>query len=273
MGDLLLNPAVQAGVLPFVAALIVAVPMRKTRHLGLAVAAAFLCAVYLTMGFDFESLTSLKKLVLAGVAFAAAGVLLEYTAQPQSLMHRVLLAAATCAAALWALQRIFTHLDMPVLVVAGTGAVAYCLALLAGGERVAQDPVCAAATALVLGLVWGTVALLGASAQLAQLGIALAAGAGAVLLVQVCGAAAPRGWTLGLSAQVVAALVGLLAVATGSLPWFCLLPIPLVAWAARLPAASSKPPWYRAALSVSCAIVPAALAVALAWFTAGDRAA
>src|SRR6185369_5821652 len=144
------------------------------------------------------------------------------------------------------------------LALAAAGTVAYCVALLAGGDRVARAPVSAAATALVLGLASGALALLGASAQLAQLGIALGAGSGAVLLVQMLrGAPAPLGWTLGLFAQVVAALIGLLAVATGSLPWYCLLPLPLVAWAARLAPGAARPVWQRAILCSLFALVPA----------------
>lgn len=274
MQDLLQNPAVQAGVLPFVAALLVAAALRNTRQLGLAIAAGFLCAVALTMGFGFESLTSLKKLVLVGIAAAALGVVLELTTEQPRPVHRAFVAAAACIATLWVLQRILLQRDALALTLAGLGAAVYCVALLAGGERAGRDPVCAAATALVLGLASGALALLGASAQLAQLGIALGAGAGAALLVQMlCAASAPVGWTLGLSAQIIAGLIGLLAVATGSLPWYCLLPIPLVAWAAHLAPRAARPVWQRAVLSVLFAIVPALLAVALAWFTAGDRAA
>jgi hypothetical protein len=62
--DLLSHPAYQAAGLPFVVALVLAVLLRRSRQLGLPIAAAFACAVALTMGFGLESLTSLKKLVL-----------------------------------------------------------------------------------------------------------------------------------------------------------------------------------------------------------------
>ena len=58
MEELLQNPAVQAGVLPFIAGLVLAAFLRNTRQLGLAIAVAFVCAVGLTMGLGFESLTS-----------------------------------------------------------------------------------------------------------------------------------------------------------------------------------------------------------------------
>ena len=86
--------------------------------------------------------------------------------------------------------------------------------------------------ALILGLGAGALALLGASAMLAQIGIALGAASGATLLVQmIAGRRAPVGWTLALPASVIAALVGLLSVFTGELRWYCLLPTLAVPWA------------------------------------------
>ncbi|MDB5873717.1 MAG: hypothetical protein JWQ07_3159 [Ramlibacter sp.] len=274
MEELFNHPAVQAAALPFAVALIAAALLRNTRQLGLAIAAAFLCAVALTMGFGFESMTSAWKLVLVGIAAAASGAVLQSMVAQPRWAHRAIIAAAAAVAVLWVLQRILMQRDATTAILAGAGAAAYCVALLAGGERVSRDPVCAAAVALVMGLGSAALALLGASAQLAQLGIALGAGAGAVLLVQMlAGPGGPAAWTLGLCAQVTAALVGLLAVATGSLPWYCLLPLPLLAWSARMARGDSRPVWQRAVLSVLFAMVPALLAVALAWFAGGDPAA
>lgn len=273
MEELLHHPAVQSGVVPFAVALLTATALRKTRQLGLSIAIAFLCAVALTMGLDFESLTSVRKLVLAATAAAALGAVLEFLAVRPQWTHRVAIALATCLTVLWVLQRLLMQGDAAASVLAAAGASLFCLALLVGGERASQDPVCAAAIALVLGLASGALAVLGASAQLAQLGIAMGAGAGAVLLVQMlANLSAPVGWTLGLSAQVIAGLVGTLAVMTGSLPWYCLLPLLLVAWAARMAPTGDRPVWQRAVLCASFGFVPALIAVALAWFTGGQSA-
>lgn len=256
--------------LPFAVSLGMAVPMRHSRQLGLSIAAGFACAVALTMGFfGLEPLTSLKKLVLAGIAAATIGVALEMTSERPQGWHRLGLGILVSLASVWVLQRILQQREAAGAVLAGAGAALYCLALLAGAERVSRDPVRAAAVALVLGLASGALALLGASAQLAQLGIALGAGAGAALLVQMLtGASAPAGWTFGFFAHVAGALIGLLAVFTGSLPWYCLLPLPLVAWAAGM-APSTGRTWQRAVLAALFALAPALVAVGLAWFTGG----
>src|SRR4051794_30141153 len=101
MEDLLQHPAVQAAVLPFAVALGVAAVLRNTRQLGLAIAAAFLCAVALTMGFGFESLTSLRKLVLVGMGAAAVGIALELaTREPRKALLGAV-AAVVALATLW----------------------------------------------------------------------------------------------------------------------------------------------------------------------------
>lgn len=54
MSDLFDHPAIQAGAAPFVVALVVAVRLRRTRLMGLAVSAAFMVLVALTVGYSFE---------------------------------------------------------------------------------------------------------------------------------------------------------------------------------------------------------------------------
>ena len=67
MNTLLNNPAVQAGVAPFAVALIVAASLQRSRLLGLAIGAALATVIALTIGFSFESLTSMRKMVLVGL--------------------------------------------------------------------------------------------------------------------------------------------------------------------------------------------------------------
>lgn len=270
MDDLLNNPAVQAGVVPFLVALIASACLQRTRLLGLAIGAGFLAAVALTMGFSFESLTSVRKLVLVAGAAILMVLLLETTATAGSVMVRAVLAGAFASASLWVVQRVLQQQEAGAAVLAGAAVVLYLAALVASVHQVSGDPVRSAASALLLGLTAGALALLGASAQLAQLGIAIGAGAGATLLVQmIAGKRAPVGWTLGLPASVGAGLIGLLAVFTGSLPWYCLLPTLAIPWAARLVPAEGRPVWLTSILGACTALIPSLLAVALAWFTGG----
>ena len=271
MNDLLNNPAVQAGVAPFVVALVAAVMLHRTRLLGLALGAGFLTVVFLALGFSIESMTSVRKMIVSGAAATLLVLVIEATKLDAKPVIRAALAAAAAAAAIWVIWRVLQQLETKGLLVASAGAVIYLAALVESGNRIGSDSVRGAAAALMLGLASGVLALLGASASLAQIGIAVGAGAGAVLLVQMLtGKYAQAGWTLALPANVIAGLVGLLAVFTGSLPWYSLLPTLAIPWATRAVPAGKYPVWLTAFLSALAALLPMLLAVAIAWLTAGS---
>lgn len=269
MEQLLANPAVQAGVAPFLAALLVSAPLRRTRWLGVAIGVGFAVVIFLTVGFSFESLTSMRKLVLMGLGATVVALALEGAQVEARPAVRAAVAAAVAMGAVWVVLRVLQQQETGRALLGGLGAGLYLATLVESTRRISADPIRACACALALGLGVGALALLGASALLAQIGIAIGAGAGATLLVQMLGGQrAPAGWTLALLASVVAGLVGLLAVFTGSLPWYCLLPTLAVPWAARLVPAGERPIWLTSIVTAVAALIPMLLAVSLAWFAA-----
>ena len=274
MNDLLNNPAVQAGVAPFVVALIVAALLQRGRLHGLAIGAALVTVIALTIGFSFESLTSMRKMVLAGLITSVLVVPLELSSVGPGPRVRWALAIAAGLAGVWVVLRVLQQRDIGLALIGGLAAAAFMVALVASGFVVREDPVRSACTALLLGLGAGVLSLLGASVTLTQVGIAIGAGAGAVLLVQmITGRRAPVGWTLTLPATVVAGLLGLLSVFTGELRWYYLVPLLAVPWAARLVPAGQRPVWLSAIVTSLAALVPTALAVAVAWMGGAASAA
>lgn len=266
MDTLLDHPAVQAGVAPFVVALLVAAALRRSRLLGLAVGAAFVTVIALTIGFSFESLTSMRKLVLVGLVASVLVLALERTSVAPGPRMRWALAGAAGLAGVWVVLRVLQQREIGLALTGGLAAAAFLVALVASGFAVREDPVRSASATLLLGLGAGVLSLLAASVTLAQVGIAIGAGAGAVLLVQmVTGGRAPVGWTLTLPATVVVGLLGLLSVFTGALPWYCLIPLLAVPWAVRLVPTAESPVWLSAIATSLAALVPVALAVTLAW--------
>lgn len=271
MNDLLNNPAIQAGVAPFLVALVVAVLLCRTRLLGLAVGAAFIVVVALVLGFSFESLTASRKLVLVGIATIAVIAVLELLKVPAHGRLRGVLAVAAAVAAVWVLVRLLSQQPGEVAALWGVASMVFMMLMVESSITAgANDPVHSASAGLMLGLCAGALAFLGASASLAQVGIALGAGAGAALLIQmVINRRAPAGWTLALPVGVIGSLVGLLAVFSASLRWWCLLPMLAIPWATRLVPVSDRPLWITAVLTSLAAAIPLVLAVALAWFTGG----
>ena len=90
MGELLSNPAVQAGAAPFAAALVVALALQPLRLGGLAVTAAFLVAMQLVSGIQFSPLTATRKLVLLAIAAPVVGVAADFAFKPTRLGALVL---------------------------------------------------------------------------------------------------------------------------------------------------------------------------------------
>ena len=271
MNELLNNPAVQAGVAPFVVALTVAVILRRSRLLGLAIGAGFFTVVFLALGFSFDSLTSVRKMILAGTGATVLVLLLELAKVQATNAVRAAIALAAAAVSVWVIVRVLQQREMGSALLAGAAAALYLALLVESANRISGDSVRAASAALMLGLGSGGLALLGASASMAQAGIAIGASAGAVLLVQMLtGKRAPLGWTLALPANVVAGLVGLLAVFTGALPWYCLLPTLAIPWATLVVPSGKWSVWLTAFLSALAALIPMLLAVAFAWFAASS---
>jgi len=261
-------PAVQAGVAPFLIALIVATLLRRSRLLGLAVGAGFLTAIALVMGFSFEPITSVQKMVVVGVGATLMVLVLELADGQPTIRMRVAMALLVGAAAEWTVLRLLLQQDLVTALMAGSAAALYLVVLVESGTAVGEDTVRSSAAALMLGLGAGALALLGASAMLAQIGISVGAAAGATLLVQMITGQRAAGWSLALPASVVAGLVGLLTVFTGELRWYCLLPMLAIPWATRLVPAGTRAVWLTAILTAMAALVPMSLAVGLAWFAA-----
>jgi hypothetical protein len=146
----------------------------------------------------------------------------------------------------------------------GAAVAAYLMMLMESTLRAATRLNATAAISLVQGITAGLLCVLGASALLAQFGVAIAVASAALLLVQLVDAnGGSNGWLSGTLSALTLGIVNLLAVLTGSLPWYCLLPTLALPWAMNALPVNS---WRTATLGVLAAAVPSAAAVALAWF-------
>src|SRR5260221_13939820 len=100
MKEMLANPAVQGGLAPFAAALIVAALLSPFRLGGLAVVAAFATAVYFIAGFTFSPLTATRKIILVGFAAPLAGIVIDFAFRP-TRFEALMLAFGRAGAASW----------------------------------------------------------------------------------------------------------------------------------------------------------------------------
>jgi hypothetical protein len=272
MTDLLDNPAVQAAGAPFVAGLIVTLALGRLRIGGLAVTAAFATAVALIAGFTLTPLTATRKIVLLTLAAAPVGLITDFVLRP-ARPRAIALAVAAALATLWVFWPILARQPAGQPFLLG-GVAAALVAWLVGSSNgsLAARPVEGATSALALGAGAGALAILGASALFGQYGIAIAAGAGSVLLVMMArNRAIDTGSTLALPAALACGLLVSGAVILAQLQWYAAALLGLVPLAARLTLARRAPLWLRAVLHGLLAILPVVAACAVAYY--GSRGA
>src|SRR5665647_3423582 len=267
--ELLNNPVVQAGLAPFLVALITAVLFRRIKLSGLAVITGFAVTVYLASDFTIEPLTSVRKIVLLGLIGAALALLLTLFN-----LRRLgsLLPVLGGAAAIWTVQRILQQQPTQAILLWGAGCAAYVAILVWGMDKLSdKEPLRAAGAASALGIGTGGAALVGASALLGQFGLALGSAAGAHLLIQMIGnKPLPAGRTFTFPLAMIAGLTGCVAVLSAQLPWYALpilAAIPFAAWFAPLPRLSVR------MQSLLLSILTFAFAVGaiyVTWRVAGD---
>jgi hypothetical protein len=270
MQELLANPAVQGGVGPFIAGLIAAVLLGRFRLGGLAVVAAFATAVYFVAGFGFTPLTATRKIILLGLAAPLAGIVVDFAFRPTRL-GSYLLAVAGAACAAWIFWPVLGQKELARALLPGaTALLASAWAIGFSGLRLASDSVRAGAAGLALGAGTGVASILGASLTYGLYGVAVAAGSGAFLLVQmVTGRRSYAGATFTLSATVVAILLAAAAMILAQLPWYSVVVLALVPVAANLPVPAGAALWVQAVLASLYGFAVAAIACALAWHAGG----
>ena len=267
MHELLNHPAIQAGAVPFLAALLTAELLQRLKLSGLAIIAGFAATIYLASDFSIEPLTASRKIVALGLAGALFAL-------PLSLLNArwtgSMLATLGAAAAIWTTQRILQQQEIPLMLLWGAGCAAYVAGLIWTMDRLDKEPLRAATAATALGMGTGGAALLGASALLGQFGLAIGSAAAAHVLIQIVSKQTlPAGRTLTLPVALITGLTGCLAVLSAQLPWYTLIVlacIPLAAWLLPLP---NKPPLIQSLLLALLTGTLAAAAIYLTWRVAG----
>ncbi len=270
MHQLLNHPAVQAGLAPFLVALISAELLQRIKLSGLAVIAGFAATVYLVSSFSIEPLTASRKIVVLGLSAALFAL-------PLGLLKgrwiSPLLVILGGTAAIWTTQHILQQQNIQLMALWGSGCAFYVATLVWGMDKLEKEPLRAAHAATVLGLSTGVSALLGASGLLGQFGLAIGSAAAAHLLVQIISnQTLPTGRTFTLTVSIITGLTGCLAVLSTQLPWYTLpvlACIPIAAWLLPMPKNSAL----MHSLMLSLLTLPlAAGAVYLTWKSTGNLA-
>lgn len=270
MQELLANPAVQSAVLPALVASIAWALVGRTRALAAVPLAGWAAVVALAVGFSLEPLSARSKLVIALAASALLALALDWLRVQASARVVAALAALATGAALWIALRVLEQREGAAAWWLGLGVGAWAAAAVAAVAWADLPTPRALVVAAALGFTTAALGLLGASASIAMMGIALGASYAIALAAGLGTGRLPHGLRfVGLQAAAFAALGGEVASLTGELPWTALLPLPLIPLAARLAPRRFAAPAADAALTAAACALPALVAAALAWRAAG----
>jgi hypothetical protein len=263
---LLEHPAIQGGVAPLVAALIIAAIFARTRFAWLAILAAYATMIALTTGFSLTPLTVARKTILIGLIVPFVGLAIDL--MPRGSKPLVPLAVvAAGAVSVWVFVSILRQRDSLPAIAIGSGIALFVAVLVGLALRLRGDGLRGGAATLGLGLATGIAGLLSASIGYLLAGVSIAAGAGALLLTQVLLSRQLIPGFLGmLTCGLLAALFAVGSVLLAELPWYALPPLLLVPLAVTLRAPERAPFIGRAAVLAGYALIAAALPILAAWF-------
>jgi hypothetical protein len=230
---LLNHPALQAGLIPFVVALASAELFQRLRLSGLAIIAGFAATVYFASDFAIEPLTGMHKIIWLGIAASALAL-------PLTLLTwshwRPILTALAAGSALWVLWDMLQQQALADALLWGAGCALYAGWLVFWFDGLRNKSVAAGNAGLALGLGTGMAAMLGASALLGQLSLALGAASAAYLLIQlITDSRLPCGRSFTLPLSLIAGSVASLAVLSSQQPWYTLPVLALIPLAAHIP--------------------------------------
>lgn len=184
MSELLQDPFVQSSVLPLLVSLILVGALHLLRRplAAAGIAAGFLVVFAMVIGLPaLPPPSSMGKLFWA----SAAGLLIGVVADAAGIRGRVasaVLAVWLAASLLWIALPALDSASAIVSLVVLLGT-AVCVAFARGSQTYGDEsPMAPASTLLALALAVGGTALIGSSASIAQMALALAASAGGFLL-------------------------------------------------------------------------------------------
>jgi len=264
-------PQVQTGAIPFLGALLIALLLRPLGWTwsGLGLAAGFYASAYAVNVLHFTPLSSTAKLLLIGFGAVLMGLAADlYRGSRQQSFPVLFLFGAASAG--WLLWPLISRQELSAIWPSVLPAIVYLGWMAAWSDAVRARPLRATGAAWVLGLTIGAACVIGASASLGQLAIALGVAAGALWLLAIAMAGLRTGSVFALTALVLAAAASLNGVFYAKIPWYSLLPLAAVPLAAIIPLPNTLSRFAEALLSAALMLPFGLLAVFLTWRISGS---
>lgn len=272
MGDLLNYPEVQSVVLPFAAALLFAFILLRAGFSfgGLGMIIGFGITVVFVNGVDLLPLTGTRKIIIAGLVGAVIGALVDRRTWDPRYRLAVFSGLSLIAAA-WVLSVAVLRESGLNLLGAAVGALGYVMWIVYWTEKSRARPLRAESSMIGFGLGTGLIAIIGSSALLGQLALAVSAASAGVVAAMLLLKKDDAGAALSLPASGLLGLIGCTAVAFASLPWIALLILSFAPVAAYwVPVRATWPQWMQSAVVTATTVAATAVALVYAWGTSNS---
>lgn len=249
MENLINNPAIQSGLLPFAVTLIgyfLLRPLGKFRS-GTAVMIAFFTTVVLTMGLQFSPLSATRKIALLGGMAFLTGIAIEYLRIPKRVIFTALITLSIIAT-LWLISPLLKREEGLEFILLAGSAILFSIWVCGSYTLMQQsnqtNRLLISLTCMALSL--GVSAIFGASALLGQLSLAIGSALSAVLILHLLGKAPNIHSSLILPVILLLTLIGFSAVTFSRMPWLSLLILSLIPLLERAPLPDLGSKWLQA---------------------------
>lgn len=236
MSDWINHPITQSIFTPFVTAWITTKLFNHNRLSGLALIAGFCSTVYLVADFNFESLSTIKKIILLGLIAAIIGLLLDLATLKNKKFARYLLATACSIVPLWMLWPVLLQKEIQEAAVYGISIALYMMWLTILVDCLSTKSTRAGSVGMSMGIAISISASLGSSAILGQLGLSIGISCCAFLLVQlISGKTYSCGRTFTLPLSILCGLIMPATIVFAQAPWYSLAVVAAIPVAAFIP--------------------------------------
>jgi hypothetical protein len=266
--ELLNHPAIEAGIIPFVIALIAGalLPRRYAWWSTVIFAIAYFFAAWLILDGRLTPLSSSRKLVILGMGAVVVGFI-SHLSFSAATLQRILIAIAVIAIG-WLIWPKLTRLDITQQLITGGGAAIYAIWLTFAFHQLRDEDIASSISATILGFATGLCALIGASSLLGELGIAMGASTAAISLYGLSKRIDhSAGFYFAIS--VLCTLIGVASVLYAKVPWHTLIALASIPLVAMLFEWRYKNGWLRIIKLSVLLLIPAAVAVFLTEQAAG----
>lgn len=265
------NPAFQSAAAPILLAFLILVAFHRQRSWSepAAVFACFLVATYLIMGLSLFPLDSTRKIVLIAIIFFVIG-LLVHLVKPSVKLVLPIAVSIGIIACYWTLWPWLKRQEWLILIAAALSSALFIIMISAGFYKASQSRRKFLALAAIFALSASVSSIVGASAKLGQLLMALSMPFFvAFALDWIKPFQQSRLTFLFLLFCIPSALLTVSASVYAEVPWFVLIALGLIPMSAFFSLPNSLDKRYKLWAELAVSAVPALLAVLLTWNAAG----